>query len=141
LFSVLHNQAIIRLASKDGEPIGALLTIFYKNVLVYKYSCGEPGHFKHGGMQFLLWRAIEDAKGRDIEELDFGRSDFQDQGLMVYKERWGAVRTQTGYFQTRALHRTRSHWLGNVRNKINFARFVPQGILATTGRLLYRHFG
>jgi hypothetical protein len=141
LFSALRNQAIIRLASKDGEPIGALFTIFYKNVLVYKYSCGEPKHFRHGGMQYLLWRAIEDAKARGIEELDFGRSDFEDQGLVLYKERWGAVRLQTGYFQSRLLHPARSHWFSTVRSKLNVPSFVPQRVLAATGRLLYRHFG
>jgi len=141
LFSSFRNRAIIRLASKDGKPVGALLTIRFKNTLIYKYSCGEPEYFKHGTMQFLLWRAIQDAKARGMEELDFGRSDFGDDGLMLYKERWGAVRSETGYFQCYPLHPARHRFFGTLRSRLGMPSYVPQGVLAVAGRLLYRHFG
>jgi lipid II:glycine glycyltransferase (peptidoglycan interpeptide bridge formation enzyme) len=142
LFSSFRNQAIIRLASKEGKPVGALLTINFKDTLVYKYSCGEPEYFKHGTMQLLLWRAIKDAKASGMEELDFGRSDFGDDGLMLYKERWGAVRSETGYFRHYPLHPSspprRFH---NLQSRLALPSFIPQGFLNTAGRLLYRHFG
>jgi Acetyltransferase (GNAT) domain len=141
LFSSLQDRAIIRVAVKDEKPVGALLTICFKKALVYKYSCGEPEHFKHGTMQLLLWRAIQDAKASGMEDLDFGRSDLGDDGLMLYKERWGAVRIQTGYFRCYSRDRARPSVFGNLRTKLKIPAFVPQGILAATGRLLYRHFG
>lgn len=141
LFCSFRNQAIIRLASKDGKPVGALLMLRFKNTLVYKYSCGEPEHFKHGTMQSLLWRAIQDAKASGLEELDLGRSDFGDDGLMLYKERWGAVRSETGYFRCYRLHRARRRLFATLRSRPVMPPCVPQGVLNAAGRLLYRHFG
>ena len=126
---------------KTGSPLGALLTLDFKNILVYKYSCGEPEHFKHGTMQLLLWRAIQDAKARGMEELDFGRSDSGDDGLMVYKERWGAVRSETGYFQSYPPRPSRHRLFGTLRGKLSMPTFIPQAVFAAAGRMLYRHFG
>ena len=132
---------IIRLASKDGKPVGSLLMFRFKNTLVYKYSCGEPEYFKHGTMQFLLWRAIQDAKASGLEELDFGRSDFGDDGLMLYKERWGAMRSETGYFRCSRLQPARRGFLAALRSRPVIPSYVPQRVLDAAGRLLYRHFG
>jgi CelD/BcsL family acetyltransferase involved in cellulose biosynthesis len=141
LFSFFRNQATIRLASKDGKPVGATLMLRFKDTLVFKYSCGEPEHFKHGTMQLLLWRAIQDAKASGLEELDFGRSDPGNDGLMLYKERWGAVRSETGYFRCLRTHPARGRFLSALRNRPIIPSYVPQGVLDAAGRLLYRHFG
>jgi hypothetical protein len=142
LLSSLGNRAMIRMCTKDGKPVGALLTISYKNILVYKYSCGEPEFFKHGAMQWLLWRAIEDAKSHGAEQLDFGRTDFGDAGLMLYKERWGAIRSEVGYFRCYPIgYRARRRLFDTAGSKLDLSSFIPQGVLAAAGRLLYRHFG
>jgi len=141
LFSFFRDRAVIRLASNDGEPIGAILLLRFKNTLVLKYSCGEPEHFKHGTMQLILWRAIQDAKASGLEELDFGRSDFGNDGLMLYKERWGALRSETGYFRCSRVQPARHQLLAALRSGTVLPRYVPQGVLDAAGRLLYRHFG
>lgn len=141
LFSFLRDKAIIRLASKDGKPIGAILMLRFKNTSVYKYPCGEPEHFRHGTMQLLLWRAIQEANARGLEELDFGRSDSGDDGLMLYKERWGAVRSQTGYFRCFPLHSKRHGFFTASRIKPVIPQFIPPRMLDVAGRLLYKHFG
>ena len=141
LLSFFRDRAIIRLASKDGKPVGAILMLRFKNTLVFKYSCGEPEHFKHGTMQLLLWRAIQDAKASGLEELDFGRSDLGNEGLMLYKERWGAERCETAYFRFSPLHPARHRLLTGLRSRPAMPSYVPQGLLNAAGRLLYRHFG
>lgn len=141
LFSFFRDRATIRLASKDGTPVGATLMLRFKNILVFKYACGEPEYFKHGTMQLLLWRAIQDAKARGLEELDFGRSDFGNDGLMLYKERWGAVRCETGYFRCSRLHPARQGFFASLRSRPVMSSYIPQGVLDAAGRLLYRHFG
>jgi lipid II:glycine glycyltransferase (peptidoglycan interpeptide bridge formation enzyme) len=141
LFSFFGDQAKIRIASNEGKPVGATLMIRFKKTLVFKYSCGEPEHFKHGTMQLLLWRAIQDAKATGLEELDFGRSDFANDGLTMYKERWGAVRSESGYYRCSPLLHAGRRFFETSRNRRFIASYVPQGILDTAGRLLYRHFG
>ena len=141
LFSQFREKAVIRLASKEGQPVGATLMLRFKNVLVFKYSCGEPEHFKHGTMQLLLWRAIQDAKAKGLDELDFGRSDLGDAGLIEYKERWGALRSQTGYVRFSPFQSGPCRWFATRRNRSSLLSYVPESVLQAAGRLLYRHFG
>lgn len=141
LISAVQDQAVVRLASKGGEPVGATIMLRFKHVLVCKYCCGDPEHFKHGTMQLLLWRAIEDAKAKDLFELDFGRSDKEDTGLIEYKERWGAKRSRTGYFRFSPSHTPPPRWSAPLQNPSPIVSYIPTNVLQLTGRVLYRHFG
>jgi lipid II:glycine glycyltransferase (peptidoglycan interpeptide bridge formation enzyme) len=85
-------------ASKDGRPIAAILTIRFKHALVYKYG-GSDSRFNNPGMQFLLWRTIEEGKEAQLSEFDMGRSDCDDVGLVAFKDRWAAARCQLDYFR------------------------------------------
>jgi hypothetical protein len=141
LVASFRDQLMIHLASKDGKPVGAMLMLHFKNVLVFKYSCGEPEHFKHGTMQLLLWRAIQNAKAKGLDELDFGRSDWGDSGLIQYKERWGATRFETGYLRYSPVHSARRRWFSAVGKQSSIPSHIPERVLQAAGRLLYRHFG
>ncbi len=94
LIACLGEKAKIRVASKDGQPIASILTLRYKNVLVYKYGCSDHRFSNLGGMQFLFWNAIQEAKREQLSEFDIGRSDRDNPGLFAFKDRWGAVRTE-----------------------------------------------
>src|SRR5262249_25321288 len=83
----------IRVASKDGRPIAAILTLRHKNTLLYKYggSCVECNNM--GGMHLLLWKSIQEAKQYGLRKFDLGRSDYENTGLITFKDRWGGTRS------------------------------------------------
>lgn len=141
LFDLFRSQATIHLASLEGKAVGSTFTLRFKKSLVLKYVCGDPEYFKHGTMQFLYWRAIQDAKARGLEDLDFGRSDDGDVGLVVYKERCGAARSQSGYFRSPRIHLGHHLVSPSLRPGSTITANVPQAMLNVAGRLLYRHFG
>ncbi len=60
----------IRVALKDGQPAASILTLCYKDTLVYKYGCSDSRFNNLGGMHLLLWRAIQDAKERGLRTFD-----------------------------------------------------------------------
>ena len=92
-------------------------------------------------MQMLLWRAIKDAKESHLQEFDLGRSDPDDEGLIMFKDRLGATRSTLSYFRYPA-------GLGHLPSPFRATQqirglvsHVPRRLLTTGGKLLYRHFG
>src|SRR5205085_2919409 len=61
LIACMDDRLKIRLAYKDGRPVAGILTLSYKDVLVYKYGCSDARFNNLGGMQFLFWEAIREA--------------------------------------------------------------------------------
>ena len=57
----------IRLATYQGKPAAAILTIRYGSAMTYKYGCSDPQFHRLGPMQMLIWRAIQEAKGRGVK--------------------------------------------------------------------------
>jgi len=141
LVRCMGNQLSIWVASSCGIPIASILTLQFKNTLVYKYGGADQRFFNLGGMQMLLWRVIEQASGQGFNTFDLGRSDKEDHGLIVFKERLGASRSQITYFRNppasrRSLLRPASSRIGK-----RVVSCIPPPLLAAGGRLLYKHFG
>ena len=142
LIQCMGEQLNIGVASYNGTPVASILTLRFKNTLVYKYGCSDARFFNLGGIQLLLWRAIENAKENGAEELDLGRSDLNDEGLIVFKDRWGAERSQLTYFRSPM---QTSHNVFDGQNwstaATRITSHIPNCVVSTAGKLLYRHFG
>ena len=85
-----RRSPTIHLASKDGVPIAGILTLSFNKTMVYKYGGSAAAYHPLGGMPFLFWRAIQAAKALGVEELDLGRSDLDQPGLIAFKAHLGA---------------------------------------------------
>lgn len=141
LISCLGKELTIRVATQNGRPIASILTLRFKHDLVYKYGCSDGRIHKLGGVQLLLWRAIQDAKEHQLWALDLGRSDSDNAGLITFKDRWGADRSPLVYhrYPVRDSHRF-SHGSQAVLRKYVWSH-APTGVLTAAGRVLYRHMG
>src|ERR1035438_3748277 len=80
----------IRLALKDGRPVAGMLTLRYKDTLVYKNGGSDSRFHNLGAMHLLYWESIRDAKNLGLRTFDLGRSDVEQAGLIKFKSRWGA---------------------------------------------------
>jgi CelD/BcsL family acetyltransferase involved in cellulose biosynthesis len=141
LVACLGDKVKIRVASKDGRPVASVVTLRYRHRLVYKYGCSNQ-HFNNlGGMQLLLWHAIQEAKNDHLSEFDMGRSDCENVGLVAFKDRWGAARTQLTYL--RYPRRYIRSAAGSRRTEIRkyVWSHVPSSVLAVVGGVLYKHMG
>jgi CelD/BcsL family acetyltransferase involved in cellulose biosynthesis len=130
----------IRVASKDGRPIAALLTLQSKDTFVYKYGCSDETFHNLGGIPLLMWRSIEDAKRRGLRVFDFGRSDTGNSGLITFKDRWGTQRSTLTYLRYPAgAPPSEAGWKLRLAKRI-FER-TPNSLLSAAGTLLYKHMG
>lgn len=139
LIACLGPEIMVRVAYKSGSPIASIVTLHYKDVMVYKYGCSDARFHKLGGMQFLLGRTIEEAKANGFRELDLGRSDRSTAGLVAFKERLGATRSDLLYWRypaPRPDSRVRGWMMSTARRMLTR---MPDGVLALAGSRLYKH--
>ena len=141
LVDCLGDRVKVRTAAKDGRPIASILTLSFKDVLVYKYGCSDERFHNLGGMPLLFWHAIQEGKRNGAREFDLGRSDSDNPGLITFKEHWGATRSQLTYWRypTRLAPAAAAGWRMQAAKKI-FAH-IPDSFLIAAGKMLYRHIG
>ena len=141
LVDCLGDKVKIRMASKDGRPIASVLTLSFKDVLVYKYGCSDARFHNLGGMPLLLWNAIQEGKRNGAREFDMGRSDTDNPGLITFKEHWGATPSQLNYWRYPARRGPAAiaGWRMQAAKKI-FAH-IPDTFLIAAGKMFYRHIG
>lgn len=136
----------IRIAFKGDRPIAGIITLRHNDALVYKYGCSDHRFHNLGGVQFLLWRSIQEAKNSGMKSFDLGRSNSNQSGLVVFKNRWGASHSLFTYSRyaasgraTHALDITTSRWKKWAATYV-LARLQPS-VASILGRVLYRHAG
>ena len=113
----------------------------HRDTLVYKYGASDAHFHSLGGMPFLFWNAIREAKAAGIRRLDLGRSDSDNAGLMTFKDRLGAERSTLTYLRYPAPADVRVGPSPLVHMAKRMIARLPNRVLTAAGRLLYRHVG
>jgi hypothetical protein len=143
LAEILGPAMQIRVALHLGRPVAGIITIVHRATMIYKYGGSDPELNKLGAMPWLFWRIIQEAKSAGLGELDLGRSDWNNPGLIAFKDRLGAMRTPVTYWRSRrpkSLADALSDGNGQRISGAIFSR-TPGPVLSVLGRLLYRHIG
>jgi CelD/BcsL family acetyltransferase involved in cellulose biosynthesis len=142
LAACLGPSMNIRIASRSGQPIAGMVTLSHRDTMVYKYGASDAAFHRLGGMHLLFWKAIQEARAQRCRALDLGRSDLDNEGLLTFKDRWGAARSPVTYWRNPAPYPASSPWRGYLtdRAKQVLGR-APDGFRVAAGRLLYKHVG
>ncbi len=141
LISCLGERLTIRVASKSGEPIASILTLSHRATLVYKYGCSDERHHNLGPVPFLFWDAIREGRENGLHEFDLGRSDLTNPGLITFKSRLGAKASTLEYVRFSASQSAPAVEDRGMYMAKRLFSCMPDGLLATAGKLLYRHIG
>ena len=140
LIAAFGNDLKIRVASKNGVAVASILTLSHKKSIVYKYGSSDAAFNSLGGTALLLWKTIQDGIDRGFEELEMGRSEVGNLGLVAFKERWGASRSIISYWTyPRRQAGPPSIWKQRLARHV--VSTVPDLALKTVGKLLYKHVG
>jgi CelD/BcsL family acetyltransferase involved in cellulose biosynthesis len=129
----------IHLARHEGQPLAAILTIQWKDTLVYKYGGSDHRRWSQGAMPLLFWRVIQDAHAAGLAEIDLGRSDTESAGLVAFKDHLGARRTRLRYYRYGVGANTFAErkFVTEVAKRVSSV--VPSALHASVSGRLYRH--
>ena len=141
LVDSLGERLEMRLAYKDNVPIAPILTLKFRDKIVYKYGCSNPKFNYLGATPLLLWRTIQDGKAKGAVELDLGRSGEEDLGLVTFKNHWVRPASSIVYWRFPAPVAL----VTQEARRLRLAKFLfacmPESLLRATGELIYRHIG
>ena len=141
LMTCMDPAAEIRLVRKEGKAIAAIFTLRHRGTVVYKYGCSDEKFHHCAGMPLLFWKLIEESKAEGAEEIDFGRTDADNYGLIRFKDRFGTVRRRLNYFRYAEKARERAAATSGLPATRAFFSALPAALSSRAGRLVYRHIG
>lgn len=141
LVTCMGKDVSIRIAYKGSQPIAAILTMDQGKKMYYKYGGSDARFHNLGAIPMLFWKAIQAAKAAGMEELDLGRSELENRGLIRFKERWGAEGMPLTLWRAPAGVVSPSMERAKLRMAKLLCACAPQRMLVLAGRLLYRHVG
>jgi CelD/BcsL family acetyltransferase involved in cellulose biosynthesis len=141
LVRCLGDKLTIHMARVDAQPVASILTVRHKRTLVYKYGCSDARYHPLGGVPSLFWQAIRQARADGIEEMDLGRTEPANEGLIRFKEHLGGQATILRY------RRASVKKPGKQTDGAGFS--IPQGLMSIlpdrvfrfAGEAFYRHIG
>jgi lipid II:glycine glycyltransferase (peptidoglycan interpeptide bridge formation enzyme) len=141
LVGCMSPNVEIRLVRKDAVPIAAILTLHHGRTVVYKYGCSDETFHHLAGMPFLFWKLIEESKTAGAEQIDFGRTDLDNGGLVEFKDRLGTARRRVTYLRYPESKTEKSVVESYLPAARHLFSVLPDAVSSRTGRLLYRHIG
>ena len=138
----LGDALEIHVASYKNKMVAGIVTLRFRNMMLYKYGGSDEKYHRLGSVPFLLWRAIQKGKSSGVRTFDLGRTDCFNQGLTDFKERWNSTQALLTYWQYPAPARglCLDDGLALKLGKYFFG-LLPDSMLRVAGNLLYRHIG
>jgi CelD/BcsL family acetyltransferase involved in cellulose biosynthesis len=137
----MGDKVQISLARKNGTAVAAMLTLRHRSSVIYKYGCSDKKFHNLGGMPFLFWKLIEESKASRAEQIDFGRTDLNNEGLITFKNRFGTTRSVLTYYRhpNPESGESAANWYSPLVRQL--CSNLPDAVCSAAGRVLYKHVG
>jgi CelD/BcsL family acetyltransferase involved in cellulose biosynthesis len=87
----------VLLAYTGGTAVAGAVFLDWNGGVTYKYGASDSAHWGLRPNHLLFWHAIERACREGRKSFDFGRTDFNNEGLRAFKAGWGSVETPLVY--------------------------------------------
>lgn len=141
LISCTGNALEIRVAYRTQAPIAAVMTLRFRDTILYQYGCRDPRYKNLGGLPYLLWKAIEESKAEGASCLDLGRSETDDGGLVAFKDHWASRLPALTCWRFPAADGLAKPEPWKLRMARRILASLPESLLSRSGKLIYRHIG
>lgn len=119
LLRAFGETAQVVLATQNGRPIGAKLTVDFGDTCYFIWSASVPAGNRFAPVPAMNWAAIRAALARGLTRVDFGRST-KDGGGYNFKKYWGGSEEQL-YWQYILLARDEMPGLNTANPKFERA--------------------
>lgn len=91
-----QGLASLRLARLEGVPVAGIVLWQGARQWIYAFGASRSDALEARPNHLLIWRAILDALGAGVG-FDLGRASPQQEGLVEFKQRWGAQAVPLAY--------------------------------------------
>ncbi len=131
------------LAEYEETVIAGMILLASGSTIRYAYGASDEHFLSLAPNNLLLWTAINLGCAQGYETFDLGRTAIDNQGLMEFKRRWGAIQEPLPYYyypQMAGLASTsESSW--KYRMLTGTWKKLPVAVTGSLGGYLYKHLG
>jgi CelD/BcsL family acetyltransferase involved in cellulose biosynthesis len=132
------GHGLLLLAGQRGTPVAGAVFLLSRSTVVYKYGGSDPDYWQLRPNYALFWEAIRWSCEHGHATLDFGRTDFGNEGLRRFKLGWGTAETPLRY--TLLADRPHDDWPGRMNPGVSSVlSWAPDVVSRGVGALLYRY--
>ena len=139
------RNGCLMLATHEGRVVAGVMFLAWKGTLYYKFNASVPANLPHRPNDRLMWEGIKYGQANGCTSLDFGLSDWDQDGLIRYKRKFATsektisfLRYPAGACQAQHESAVRAALSGLTELFVDHA--VPDHVSERAGRDLYRYF-
>lgn len=139
------GHGALMVATYKDEVIGGVLFLEWQNKLYYKFNASDSDKIGLRPNDLTLWEGIKYGIAKEHEILDFGLSDWDQEGLLRYKRKY-ASDEKTISFLSHTPPQSPSDTEKRIRRLLPritdlfVDEAVPDHVSEKAGELLYRYF-
>lgn len=142
---VEQEKGVLILAFHSNRVIGGTMFLEWKDRLYYKFNTSSPEYLHFSPNDLLLWEGIQFAKSRKLRRLDFGLSDWDQDGLISFKRKYAREEKTITFLQhtpTNSTNGNGAHFRSLLPQLTGLftEELVPDSVTEKAGDLLYRFF-
>lgn len=82
---VMQQNGALLLALHQQEIIGGVMFLEWKDTIYYKFNASNPAYVALRPNDFIIWEGMQYGRARGRTSFDFGRTDWDHDGLLHYK--------------------------------------------------------
>ena len=142
LFS--SNKGTILMVEHQNTYIAGGIFLSHNNRFSNDYEAWDRKFSSLRPNYFLYWEAVKMVYHKGYKYFDFGRTDFDNKGLMGFKNRWGTTVCDLPKFYIQKTEYKDFHTLKNTNSFShikNLLPVLPAPVLKLIGNFCYRHLG
>jgi len=129
------------IAEKDGKIIGGTVWLFWNQEAYYAWGASSKTDKEMKGLSLLLVEMIKKAVREGYKTVNFGISGASMEGLIFFKERWGAQTLPIYCYQLTDASSGNSKDIYSQKLGIRkILKYVPLKVVTTANQLLARYF-
>jgi CelD/BcsL family acetyltransferase involved in cellulose biosynthesis len=139
------QSGILLVAIHRGEIIGGVMFLEWNNKLYYKFNASVPADLAYRPNDFLIWEGIQYGKSKGYSFLDFGLSDWDQEGLVRYKRKFATEEKAISFLRympdllPSASEKQGRDLLNQLADLLTDPS-APDSVTERAGELLYRFF-
>ena len=135
------NHIELFICKKDNVTAAAILNLYFGDTVIYEYGASRPEMLKYGVSHILLWEAIKHAYKNNYKWFDFGRTSYDNEGLLDFKSRWGTDKIALPYYVIPKNYNMTPLRSKKILNVLMYCavKYLPTFTCRVMGRTLYPH--
>jgi hypothetical protein len=139
---VASGMGVVGLAMHGSHAVAGQVLVHFNGKAIYKFGAVDLSSGHTHAAFLLMWEAICHAMRLGCHEFCFGRTDPDQEGLLQFKDGWGAQRRRLNcYRYDMRQQRFMQHDRPSHARSSKLLAQLPLPVLKAAGSLIYPHMG